>query len=129
MRPSTDPKYPPLPIIKDTSIIEENPDQTHFTSRFTQEAIRFMSEHSEQPFFVYLAHPMPHVPLYTSEPFKGSSESGLFGDVIQEIDASVGEIVKHLEENQLRDNTIINFHFGIMVLGCLTEIMLGLLPP
>lgn len=102
-------RFPPLPLIEDTTVVEREPDQATLTRRFTERAIDFIDDHSDQPFFVYMAHPFPHVPLYASERFRGSTEQGLYGDVIREIDWSVGQIVQTLEERDLRDRTLIIF--------------------
>ncbi len=84
-------------------------DQRYITKRYTEESLEFIDAHKQEPFFLYLAHSMPHVPLYVSEKFEGSSKRGLYGDVIQEIDWSVGEVLKKLEELGLLENTLIVF--------------------
>ncbi len=84
-------------------------DQRYTTRTYTEEALHFIERNSERPFFLYLAHTMPHVPLYVSEKFKGSSERGLYGDVIQELDWSVGEVLKKLEAKGLLENTLVIF--------------------
>jgi len=109
MRPEHNPKYPPLPLMEGTTTIEDNPDQTQLTTRYTEQAVEFINDNKEQPFFLYLAHSMPHVPLYVSDKFKGKSEQGLYGDVIMEIDWSVGEVVKALKENDIYKNTLVVF--------------------
>ncbi|NBC66651.1 MAG: sulfatase-like hydrolase/transferase [Bacteroidetes bacterium] len=83
--------------------------QKNFTQWFTEESVDFINRSSDQPFFLYVPHPQPHVPLFVSEEFEGASETGLHGDVITELDWSVGEIVNALEENGVRDDTIIIF--------------------
>ena len=85
------------------------PDQSLMTKKLTVEAINFIEDVKESKFFLYVAHPMPHVPLYASNKFIGSSERGIYGDVIQELDWSVGMIMKKLEEEKILDNTIIVF--------------------
>ncbi len=110
MRPETNPRrYPPLPLIRDENIIEENPDQSRLTERYTDEAIRFISENKGRPFFLYLPHTMPHVPLYVSERFRGKSAGGLYGDVIECIDWSAGQILDTLARLGLADNTLVVF--------------------
>lgn len=109
MYPKTGKEYPPLPLIKDTVVIEENPDQSTFTQLFTDQALNFMEQNQANPFFVYIPHPMPHVPIFASKKFSGNSENGLYGDVIEEIDASVGQIVQKLEDLKIRENTLIIF--------------------
>lgn len=83
--------------------------QTEFTTWFTEESVDFINRNSDGPFFLYVPHPQPHVPLFVSDKFAGKSGTGLYGDVMMEIDWSVGEIVKALEENGVRDDTIILF--------------------
>jgi arylsulfatase A-like enzyme len=111
MRPETSPVYPDLPLINGNKTIELNPDQRDLTVRFTEQAINFISQSIEnaEPFFLYFAHTMPHTPLYVSEKFKGSTENGMYGDVITEVDWSVGEMVKILKDNGQLNNTLIIF--------------------
>jgi arylsulfatase len=99
--------YPPLPLIEGNETIATNPDQSQFTTWFTERTIKFIKKSKDKPFFAYLAHPMPHVPLFVSDKFKGKSEQGLFGDVIMELDWSVGEIRKTLKELDLDENTLL----------------------
>jgi arylsulfatase A len=104
--------YPDLPLIEDDEIVNpviEPADQERFTRLFTRRAVRFIHQHKDEPFFVYLAHPMPHVPLFTSETFNGVSEQGRYGDVISEIDWSVGQVLEALEECGVDDNTLVIF--------------------
>jgi arylsulfatase len=101
--------YPPLPLIEGDEVVETNPDQSRFTTEFTERTIEFIKQNKENPFFVYLAHPMPHVPLFVSDKFRGKSEQGLYGDVLMEIDWSVGEILTALKELQLEENTVVIF--------------------
>ena len=109
--PESPKAYPPLPYLMDEAIVRHTPDQSQFTTDFTHLTTKFMREShaAGTPFFVYLAHPMPHVPLYVSDKFAGSSKQGLYGDVIQEIDWSVGEIMKTLDELNIADNTLVIF--------------------
>ena len=109
--PESPKAYPPLPYMIDEDIVRHTPDQTQFTTDFTNLTTQFMRKsHAEgNPFFVYLAHPMPHVPLHVSDKFAGSSDQGLYGDVIQEIDWSVGEIMNTLEELGIADDTLLIF--------------------
>jgi arylsulfatase A-like enzyme len=102
-------EYPMLPLLRDTTIIEREPDQATLTRRYTEEAVAFIEAHRDQPFFLYLAHSFPHVPLYVSNSFKGSSERGLYGDVIQEIDWSVGRVMETLERLDLDTRTLVFF--------------------
>ena len=102
MKPPTDPD---LPLYNNNSIIEYNPDQSQLTTRYTEYATSFIKENKDKPFFLYLAHSMPHVPLAVSDKFKGKSGRGLYGDVIMEIDWSIGEIYKTLKKNGIDKNT------------------------
>lgn len=99
--------FPDLPTIDGNKVVGYNTDQSQFTTDYTSRAVSFIRENRETPFFVYLAHSMPHVPLAVSDKFKGKSEQGLFGDVMMEIDWSVGEIMKTLREEGLEDNTLV----------------------
>ncbi|MBR9998354.1 MAG: sulfatase [Cyclobacteriaceae bacterium] len=101
--------FPPTPLIEGTEIIENEPDQRLLTTRYTEHAVRFIGEHRDNPFFLYLPYTFPHTPLYASENFDGSSKRGLYGDVVQEIDWSVGEILNALKEHNLEENTFIFF--------------------
>ena len=101
--------YPPLPLIEDTETIEVQPDQRRFTTEFTERAVGFMREHADRPFFVYLAHPMPHVPLFVDERRDGMTGKGLYADVIGEIDWSVGRVLETLQELGLDDRTLVLF--------------------
>ncbi|MEX0770596.1 MAG: sulfatase [Balneolaceae bacterium] len=84
-------------------------DQKNFTTWFTEESVDFINRNSGDPFFLYVPHPQPHVPLFVSDKFEGKSGTGLYGDVMMEIDWSVGEIVKALEENGVREKTLFLF--------------------
>ncbi|MEI7828763.1 MAG: sulfatase [Prolixibacteraceae bacterium] len=104
--------YPTLPLIEGNETVKEIKtleDQSELTTIYTERAVRFIAENKKNPFFIYLAHSMCHVPLAVSGKFKGKSEQGLFGDVIMEIDWSVGEIMKSLEANGLTKNTLVVF--------------------
>lgn len=98
-----------VPMIRQKEILERPARQDMFTQRYTRETVNWIKENRDSPFFVYLAHNMPHVPLIPNEKFKDKSLAGVYGDVVQEIDWSVGEIVKTLEEEGLSDNTLIIF--------------------
>lgn len=97
------------PLIRDNVVIEVPADQTQFTQRYTRETIRFITQNKDKPFFVYLAHNMPHIPLHASEKFVGSSKRGIYGDTIQELDWSTGEILRSLKELGLEKNTLVIF--------------------
>lgn len=100
-------EYPPLPLIQGNDVLEENPLQKDLTTRYTEYAVSYISKKKEEPFFLYFAHSMPHVPLAVSDKFKGKSHQGMYGDVIMEIDWSIGEIYKALKENGIDDNTLV----------------------
>lgn len=102
-------KWPPLPLVHHLETIELEPDQSHLTHRYTEAAVAFIEANQNRPFFLYLAHTMPHVPLYASSPFIGTSAQGLYGDVIQEIDASVGEVLAALKRTGLDEQTLVIF--------------------
>ncbi|HSH95644.1 MAG TPA: sulfatase, partial [Roseimicrobium sp.] len=104
--------YPPLPLYDNGKIVD--PDvghekQSQLTTLYTERAVRFIDQHKDAPFFLYVAHSMPHVPLHVSDKFKGKSQRGLYGDVIMEIDWSVGEILGALKRHGLDDNTLVIF--------------------
>jgi arylsulfatase A-like enzyme len=103
-------KYPPLPIYDGDKVVGTNntlDDQAKLTSLFTGKAIDFIKTNKQHPFFLYLAQPMPHVPLAASAKFKGKSGMGIFGDVIMELDWSLGEIMHALDQYNLSENTIL----------------------
>ena len=101
--------FPPLPLIDGDKTIEHDPDQTQLTTWYTERAVKFIEEHAQEPFFVYLPHSMPHVPLFVSNKYQGKSEQGLFGDVISEIDWSVGQILATLKKLNLDEQTLVIF--------------------
>ena len=110
-----DPDYYPeiahfnVPLMRDEEIIERPADQNTITRRCTEEAVQFIQAHQDQPFFVYLPHSMPHIPLFASESFRGKSIRGLYGDVIEEIDWSVGQVLDTLRELDLDKKTLVVF--------------------
>ncbi len=101
--------FPPTPLILGTEVIEEEPDQSLLTKRYTEHAIQFIEDNLETPFFLYLPYTFPHIPLYASEDFLNTSKRGLYGDVVQEIDWSVGQIMETLRQHGLEDNTFVFF--------------------
>jgi arylsulfatase A-like enzyme len=111
----TDPKdlrstFPPLPLISNTTVIDtirNIKEASKLTTLFTEKAVGFIKKNKKQPFFLYLTHPLPHAPLAVSDKFKGKSDLGLFGDVIMEIDWSIGEILKTLDNEGLTKNTVV----------------------
>ncbi|NNC89086.1 MAG: sulfatase [Akkermansiaceae bacterium] len=105
-------RWPHLPLIEGNEVV--NPkvtgeDQKNLTTRYTEKALDFIRRRKAAPFFLYVAHSMPHVPLYVSPKFEGKSKQGLYGDVIMEIDWSVGQILKALEDHGLEKDTIVLF--------------------
>ncbi|MHC4719367.1 MAG: sulfatase-like hydrolase/transferase [Planctomycetota bacterium] len=109
MRPENNEEYPPLPLVEGEQAIEYDPDQSQLTRRYTEKAIEFIRQNKDKPFFVYLPHTMVHVPLFVSERFKGKSEQGMYGDVIMEIDWSVGQILSVLKEIGVDEKTLVIF--------------------
>ena len=104
--------YPPLPLFegnKVVKILKTLDDQAQLTKTYTERAVKFINENKSKPFFLYLAHAMVHVPIAASSRFKGKSGAGLFGDVMEEVDWSVGEVMKALKANGIADNTLIIF--------------------
>lgn len=105
-------RFPELPLIDGNDIVNANvtsEDQTQLTRQYTEHAVEFIRHHHQGPFFLYLAHSMPHVPLHVSEKFNGRTGKGLFADVIAEIDDSLGQVLAVLDELHLRDNTLVIF--------------------
>jgi arylsulfatase A-like enzyme len=109
MQPAIYPECPPLPLIDGTKTIETEPDQSNLTARYTERALRFIDNSKDRPFFLYLAHTMPHVPLAVSNRFKGKSGHGLYADVVMEIDWSVGQVLDRLKADGLDDQTLVVF--------------------
>ncbi|MFT5168567.1 MAG: arylsulfatase A-like enzyme, partial [Saprospiraceae bacterium] len=98
-----------LPLFENEKIIDTLDDQSMTTTWYTDHAIDFIKKNKKQPFFLYLPHSQPHVPLFVSDKFKGKSKRGLYGDVISEIDWSVGQVLKTLKENNLDEKTLVIF--------------------
>ena len=99
----------PLPLIEGEETIELKPDQSQLTRRYTEKAVEFIKKNKDRPFFLYLPHTMPHVPLYVSDKFKGKSKGGLYGDVIMEIDWSVGQILETVKQLGIDEKTLVIF--------------------
>jgi arylsulfatase A len=99
----------PLELYRGEQVIENPVDQSTLTARYTAEAVRFIEDNQQQPFFLYIPHTFPHAPLYVSEQFEGQSDAGLYGDVVEEMDWSTGEILATLERLGLDDNTLVIF--------------------
>jgi len=113
--PVTDPKdyrstFPPLPLLEGDRVVDtirNLNEAARLTTLFTERSVAFIKANKARPFFLYLAHPLPHVPLAVSAKFKGKSELGLFGDVIMELDWSLGQILKTLDDEKLAANTLL----------------------
>jgi arylsulfatase len=101
--------YPLLPLIEDDDIVARVRDQTWMTTWITERSVEFIKQSKQKPFFLYLAHPQPHVPLYTSPTHTGSSRQGKYGDVMHEIDWSTGEVLEALKKAGVIDNTLVIF--------------------
>lgn len=98
-----------VPLLRNTEVIERPANQNTITRRYSDEAVSFIKENKDKPFFVYLAHNLPHIPLFASEDFLGKSKRGLYGDVLEEIDNGVGKIIAALKDEGLAENTIVVF--------------------
>lgn len=101
--------FTPLPLIEGDKTIQVNPDQTRLTQWYTDRAIKFIEANERQPFFLYLPHSMPHVPLFVGYEHYGKTGAGLYADVIAEIDSSAGRILDTLERLKLAENTVVMF--------------------
>ena len=102
-------EYFNVPLMRDTKIVERPADQTTITRRYTEEAVQFIQKNKDRPFFLYLPHSLPHVPLFRSTEFAETSRRGLYGDVIEEIDWSVGQVLRTLRHLKLEENTLVFF--------------------
>ena len=100
-------EYFNVPLMRNGTIIERPADQTTITKRYTDEGVQFIKAHRNQPFFLYLAHNLPHMPLFRSKEFEHHSQRGLYGDAVEEIDWNVGRILATLRELKLEDNTLV----------------------
>lgn len=104
--------YPPLPLLEGNEIIDAEvvgSDQEKLTTQYTEHAVKFIEENADRPFLLYVPHSMVHVPLFVSEKFKGKSGAGLFGDVMMEVDWSVGQINAALKKHGLEESTLVIF--------------------
>ncbi len=107
--PSLAPEMPPLPLYDGLKVIETDPDQSQFTRRFTERAVGFIERNKGRPFFLYVPHVMPHVPIFSSEAFRGKSAAGLYGDVVEELDWSVGQILDAIQRCDIEGDTLVIF--------------------
>ncbi len=103
------PDFPPLPLYSKDAVLTLNPDQSQLTAEYTRQAIAFLEKSRERPFFLYLAHTMPHVPIFASERFRGRSRHGLYADVVEEIDDSVGQLLAALRRLGRERDTLVMF--------------------
>ena len=99
----------PFQLYRDSQIIEDPVDQTTLTQRYTSEALRFIEQNKDNPFFLYIPHSFPHVPLFVTEEFEGQSSAGLYGDVVETIDWSMGQILEKLNDLGIDENTMVIF--------------------
>lgn len=102
-------EYWNVPLLRDEKVIERPADQTNITRRYTDEAVKFITENKDRPFFLYFPHTFPHVPLFASKKFDGSSPRGLYGDVVEELDWSVGQVLETLRSLKIDQNTLVFF--------------------
>jgi arylsulfatase A len=103
------PEYWNVPLMRNGEVIEQPADHRTLTKRYTEEAVRFITEHRQTPFFLYLAHNLPHIPLARSPEFEGHSAGGIYGDVVEELDASTGRILDALQSAGIDRNTLVVF--------------------
>lgn len=99
----------PTPLMRNLETVEEPADQDTLTERYTEEAVKFIAASKNKPFFLYVAHNMPHIPLHVSPRFRGKSKAGLYGDAVEAIDWSVEQILDTLKKHQLERNTLVIF--------------------
>ncbi|QDU22178.1 Arylsulfatase [Urbifossiella limnaea] len=105
----TMPGLPPLPFLRGERVIETNPDQGRFTRRFTDLAVEFIGANAHRPFILYLPHVMPHVPIFASPEWRHRSAAGVYGDVVEELDSGVGEVLAAVRRHGLEANTLVLF--------------------
>lgn len=110
---SGSPNPPPdgwnVPLLRDGTIVEQPVDQATLTRRYTEEAVRFIAEQRGGPFFLYFAHTFPHVPMFASAAFKDKSRAGIYGDAVEELDWSVGQVLEALRREGVAENTLVFF--------------------
>ncbi len=102
-------RYPPLPLLRNEEVVETEPDQTQLTPRYTAEAVEFITAQKDKPFFLYLPHTFPHNPIHASQRFAGKSANGKFGDSVEEIDWSTGEILRTIKKLGIDRQTLVIF--------------------
>jgi arylsulfatase A-like enzyme len=101
--------FPDLPLYEGEKILAKNPDQRTLTTLYTEHALKFIAKHANTPFFLYVPHTMPHVPLFVSKERAGATSRGVYADVVSELDWSVGQILAALEQANIDNNTIVIF--------------------
>jgi arylsulfatase A-like enzyme len=110
---SGSPRPPPdgwnVPLLRDGQVVEQPAEQSTLTKRYTEDAIQFIADSRSRPFFLYFAHTFPHVPVFASPAFRGKSRAGIYGDAVEELDWSVGEVLAALRRAGLADNTLVFF--------------------
>lgn len=109
MQPDPDPKWWSLTLMRNEQVFETNADPHTLTRRYTEEAVQFIRTNRGKPFFLYFPHTYPHVPLFASDKFKGQSPRGLYGDVVEELDWSVGQVFEALRQEKLTEDTLVFF--------------------
>ncbi len=100
---------PPLPLLRNGELIEQDPNQAELTRRYAEESVAFMKRNKEKPFFLYITPNMPHLPLAASDKFRGKSKRGIYGDAVEELDWGVGEILRGIRELGLEKDTLVFF--------------------
>jgi len=102
-------RFPPLPLMRDEQVIQEQPDQAALTERYVEESVRFIRENADRPFFLYLAHMYVHVPIYAPKQFMDASENGAYGAAVECVDWATGVLLHELKRLGLDENTIVLF--------------------
>jgi arylsulfatase A len=102
-------EYWKVPLLRNEAEVERPVDQQTLTRRYTEEALRWIGQNKDRPFFLYFPHTFPHVPLFASDKFRGTSPRGLYGDVVEELDWSVGQVLDLLRRERLSENTLVFF--------------------
>ncbi|MBT3376706.1 MAG: sulfatase [Lentisphaerae bacterium] len=108
-RTARNPHFPPLPLMRDEDVMQEQPDQSALTERYVEEAVRFIRDHRESPFFLYLAHMYVHVPLYAPDRFMKQSRNGKYGAAVEHVDWSVAVLLDELARLDIEGNTLVIF--------------------
>ncbi len=96
-------------LLRDGEVVEKPAVQTTLTKRYTEEAVSFINTQTDKPFFLYMPHTFPHVPMFASDAFKGKSRAGIYGDAVEELDWSVGQVLDALRKHNIADNTFVFF--------------------